>query len=396
MTTDPDDPLFDVAILGAGVAGLCLAHEFLRSDPPRTVLLVDGAPDEVHRAISFWSMEETPHEPLVRHAWRALAMVDAGGEVTRVPLAAYRYRTMLVGDLHREVTARLEREPGHRVVQGRAGAITSHDDTVSFEVGGRSHRARWVFDSRFHPDGLRVDGRHWHLLWQRFHGWTVRTATDVFDPSTVVFLDFRADPRDPGVSFFHVLPFGPREALVEFVSLGHVDAPAALESYLRDVLHVGEVEVIAREAGVSPLTEQPFAVRMAPRVRAIGIPAGRLKASTGYAFTRIVADSRAIVRSLDEHGHPFHVPSERRLFRWLDGVFLELSSRTPRTLPRAFRALFRRNPGDRVLRFLDEQASWWDLVRLVATLPVWPFVRAAVRWLLRRIGARRDTGVTER
>jgi hypothetical protein len=59
-------------------------------------------------------------------------------------------------------------------------------------------------------------------------------------------------------------------------------------------------------------------------------------------------------------------------------------------MPSVFSAMFARVPADRVLRFLDERASPWDLLSLIARLPVWPFFRALLAWFARRLpGSRR-------
>jgi lycopene beta-cyclase len=132
------------------------------------------------------------------------------------------------------------------------------------------------------------------------------------------------------------------------------------------------------------MTEQPFEALGEPRVRRIGIPAGMLKASTGYAVTRILEDTSRIVRALEERGHPLVRPPSSALYRFLDGVFLELWTRFPAQMPAVFAALFARVPVDRVLRFLDERTSGLEVVALVARLPVQPFARAFFSWLVRR------------
>lgn len=132
------------------------------------------------------------------------------------------------------------------------------------------------------------------------------------------------------------------------------------------------------------MTEQYFEPFEGDRIRRIGIPAGMLKASTGYALTRILDDSAAIVRSLRERGHPMVAP-RRSIYRFLDGVFLTLWARWPATMPGVFSAMFTRVSADRVLRFLDERASPWDLLGLIVRLPVWPFLRALLAWLARRL-----------
>lgn len=285
-------------------------------------------------------------------------------------------------------------------------SIEPGEDSVLIRVGEDSYSARWVFDSRFRRAELQVDTRRWHSLRQRFHGFIVRTEEDAFDKDVATLLDFRvaesgesgesAGSGGPfGTTFGYLLPFGPREALVEIVTIvrpehpepaGIPDTASLLRGYLERAHGVTRFSITAQESGVSPMTEQPFAEWEGGRVRRIGIPSGRLKPSTGYALTRILDEAGAIVRSLKEYGHPFLTPGDSVIYRLLDGILLELWEHEPGLIPGVFAALFSRNPPDRVLRFLDERASFSDVLRLIASLPAAPFLRAAARWLCRRMG----------
>ncbi|MEQ1571854.1 MAG: lycopene cyclase family protein, partial [Myxococcota bacterium] len=131
-----------------------------------------------------------------------------------------------------------------------------------------------------------------------------------------------------------------------------------------------------------------FPRRTGTRVLTLGNAGGRLKASTGYALVRIHDDAVRIAASLRRSGDPFGLPADPELPRWLDGTLLDLvRARGPATIP-VFMAMFRDNPVDRALRFLDEAASVADLTTLVATLPGrGPFVAAALRVLTRRAAA---------
>jgi lycopene beta-cyclase len=380
---------FDVAIVGAGVAGLCLAQALLDRGDGRSILLVDGARDDDElRTLSFWTSGPTALDALVRHRWKTLRVVDHRGGARLVELAEHTYQTLFFADLQRAVKERLARDARHRVVEGKATAVSSDAEGVRIEVGDLALTARWAFDSRFRRASLEVDLRRYHLAWQRFHGLIVRVPRDAFDPSAAVFLDFRAGAADasaaPGTVFAYLLPFSSREALVELVSLEPVDAEHVLREYLSRCHAVEDFEILDHEAGSSPMTEQPFEALGAPSVRRIGIPAGMLKASTGYAVTRILEDTALVVRSLEAQGHPLVRPPASALYRFLDGVFLELWTRFPAHMPAVFAALFARVPADRVLRFLDERTSWLEIVALVARLPVQPFARAFVSWLARR------------
>jgi lycopene beta-cyclase len=100
----------------------------------------------------------------------------------------------------------------------------------------------------------------------------------------------------------------------------------------------------------------------------IGTRGGRVKPSSGYAFTRIQRDSAAIVRSLLKHGHPFDVPSDPRFYRLCDSLMLHVMHRHSDWLVPLFVRLFERNPIERILSFLDEHALPGQNLRLTMSL----------------------------
>jgi len=158
------------------------------------------------------------------------------------------------------------------------------------------------------------------------------------------------------------------------------DMGASLAAHLD---RAGPYYVVRTESAVLPLRVAP-APRRSGRVLRIGVRGGLLKASTGYAYQRIQRDSAAIAASLARHGHPFALPRPRRRHRLLDAILLEVLDRDPTQLELAFRQLFLAGPPERALRFLDEDTQLLDEVRLAATLPPAPYLRAAPAALLRR------------
>jgi lycopene beta-cyclase len=79
---------------------------------------------------------------------------------------------------------------------------------------------------------------------------------------------------------------------------------------------------------------------------------------------------------LVRHGHPFDVPRPSRRHHLLDAALLEVLDRDPPRLEQVFARLFAANPVERVLRFLDEDAGVGEELRLIASLPPAPFLRA--------------------
>ncbi len=161
--------------------------------------------------------------------------------------------------------------------------------------------------------------------------------------------------------------------------LTHQDAERALADYLAAIWGVTDFRVAAEEGGCLPITDAPFARRLGQRVLAIGVRGGRIKPSTGYAFCRVQADSDAIVQSLLAHGHPFDLPADPARYRWLDAVLLRVMRTRGEAIAPAFAAMFGRNPMARILRFLDEQATAADILRIMASLPAPLFVGTALK-----------------
>jgi lycopene beta-cyclase len=223
-----------------------------------------------------------------------------------------------------------------------------------------------------------------------FTGWAVRCAEPVFDPDIPVLFDFRT-PQDGGSRFVYVLPDDPYRALVELTAFvpRHGRTPTvnaraeALDGYLHDVLRSGRYEILRTESAVLPLRTRPPAWA-GRRILRIGAAAGLVKASTGYAYQRIQRDSAAVAGSLARCGHPFDLPHLRHRHRLLDAVLLDVLDREPARLEEAFARLFRANPAERVLRFLDEDTRPPDELRLIASLPPLPYLRALIRRGLHR------------
>jgi lycopene beta-cyclase len=113
-----------------------------------------------------------------------------------------------------------------------------------------------------------------------------------------------------------------------------------------------------------------------------------VRASTGYAVMRMIADARAITASVRRHGHPFAIPGDPWQDRALDAVWLHALQRERAALEPAFLALFSGVPVEVVLRFLDGRGSARDHVRVVAALPPSPFLAAAGRLALGRVATR--------
>lgn len=377
---------YDAVIAGGGLSGLSLAAQ-LAAGPwrDRSVLVVDDAsrqPSAV--AWAGWSARPGLLDAAVSGTYHRVR-VHAGGSSRLVPLGRYRYQLVHRRDLDRVVLDRLRGCPGFAVLDGRVERVGDADGGAEVVVDGQVVRASWAFDSvSALPTAGEPDAR------LAFTGWRVRCERPAFEPATPTLFDFRT-PQAGGARFVYVLPHDRHRALVELTEFvprragppRPAERAEALGGYLDEVVRAGGYEITGTESAVLPLHVRAPARRVG-HVLAIGARGGLIKASTGYAYQRIQRDSAAIAASLARHGHPFALPRPRRRYRLLDAVLLEVLDRDPAQLERAFARLFLANPAERVLRFLDEETRLRDELRLVASLPPGPYVRALPALGLRR------------
>jgi len=372
---------YDAVIVGGGLSGLSLAAHLATSGwRDRSVLVVDD-PDARPAAQSwgFWASGAGQLDAAVSRRYSQVR-VRAGGVSRLLPLGRYEYRVVRRADLSGVVGVLLSRCPGYRVVEGTVEGVRGTGDGAAVTVDGQIVHCGWAFDSVTGPPAATpVDAR------LAFTGWYVRCNRPVFDPATPVLFDFRT-PQAGGCRFGYVRPDDPYAALVELTAFvprrepapTPADRAAALDRYLCDILRADDYAVLRTESAVLPLRTGPVR-RVGGRVVAIGAAGGLVKATTGYAYTRIQRDSAAIARSLVRHGHPWDIPRPARRYRMLDAVLLDVLDREPAQLERAFARLFAANPAERVLRFLDEDSRARDDLRLIASLPPLPYLRAVAR-----------------
>ncbi|HET9518716.1 MAG TPA: lycopene cyclase family protein [Actinoplanes sp.] len=390
MPSDPPAPL-DAVVAGGGLSGLCLAARLAVGGwADRRVLVVDDGGATAARSWGFWAPASAAPDPAVARSFRRLR-IHAAGRTRLLDLEPYRYQVVRRAHLHRVVSELISGCPGFTMATGRVGEIRDGGDEAVVDVGGQRIRSRWVFDSVTRPAESAPDA------WLAFTGWQVRCDRPVFDPEVPVLFDFRTEQGD-GSRFVYVLPDDPYRALVEVTAFvpRHAATPSpserdvALATYLREVLAVDNYDVVRREAAVLALVTHPHR-RAGRRVLRIGAAGGLIKASTGYAYTRIQRDSAAIVASLIGHGHPFAAPRQRRRHRLLDRVLLTVLDREPALLQDSFARLFDGAPAARVLRFLDEDTGVGEELRLISTLRAGPFGAAA--WAALRAARRRRRSV---
>ncbi|MDX2136191.1 MAG: FAD-dependent oxidoreductase [Saprospiraceae bacterium] len=389
----------DILIAGAGLSGLTLAVELARRPAFRgqRIVLVDrDSKQRNDRTWSFWATPDEEIPPVAHRSWERCRFLAPGVDVP-MDMGDFRYHTVRGIDFYRWAHNELAQYPNvERVhaeindLNAETGALrTSKGTWTSPYLFNSAQTARNLLpaDERF-PSPFSTNGHvvplQFSLLLQHFKGWVIRTAAPAFDPDEVRFMDFRV-PQDGAVRFAYVLPFSETEALVEYTLfseklLPEPDYDKALAKYVQQYLGIQHYQITETEFGVIPMTDYPFQPRRNGKVWNIGTAAGFVKASSGYAFKRTLYKMRVFVDDWALHGHP----SERALsspwrFRAYDSILLRVLRDMPEQGSKVFTRIFSKMPAHVMLRFLDEDSSLWEELRVMATQPPWLFLRKTIR-----------------
>lgn len=387
---------FDIVIVGGGLSGLALAAELAQAEFSKLrVLVLEQRKSYVRdRTWSYW---KTPHNAahryshLERQQWNQWCVRQgvrvhrqASPPVTKdgkdAKAACY---CTLDADAFYLAAQRAISQSGH--VELRLGTSVRQimgGDTPSVETSeGEVIHAAWVFDAR--PPAQTTA----HSLVQQFVGYEIKTGSDVFDPTTVELMHFQ--PGTAGLHFFYVLPYSPRNALVETTWISPAslkpDFGAELHQFIASFVGSAAYEVVYEEKGSLNLSLRPATPNKALHVAPLGRGAGTLRASTGYAFLETLAHAAQIAASLKSYASTGElnnwVPAElkrRALDEWMDTVFLTVLERDWGTSSWYFMQLFERLDADTMVAFLSGRASWWQRLLVAGALPALPFVAQAL------------------
>jgi len=371
-----------------GCAGLSLAVHLSRSSwaKGRRILLVDRDRKQLNdRTWCFWETGTGPFEDIVHRRWEK-AWFHAPGYSGLKDLAPYAYKMVRGIDYYRHCLEILSHHPSFEIRHGEVQEISGLADAATIRIDGIDHRADHLFNSiLFHPP---VIAPHEIQLLQHFKGWVIETDEDRFDTREATLMDFRP-PQDHGTTFVYVMPLSARRALVEYTLftpalLDSAEYDKGLSDYIGTHLGLKDYRVTEEEFGVIPMTNHRFPAREG-RVLHIGTAGGQTKASSGYTFRFIQKQSAQIVASLEAEGHPFHKGGFwKGRYDWYDSVLLHILHHRKLEGWFVFRELFRNNPPRRILKFLDNETSLPEEVRLLNSLPQWPFMKAGLWELVNR------------
>ena len=365
---------FDYIIAGGGLSGLVLALKMQELMGSIQVLLIDwDAKDKNDRTWSYWAKPEDRLPAIACQSWSNIKVYDQEGNEHRFSIDPYRYYTVRGKDFYQYAQDKLRPDPRFTFLQAEITGL--EEEPAAVHTAGRgTFQASLVFKSYFSPQDLPVSGPY-HFLYQQFKGWVVETKKPCFEEQALTLMDFRAPTPDTAARFHYVLPFSTTRALVEYTAftpelLAESIFEENLSWYLQTILGIEDYQIRHTEFASIPMTDYPFCPPGKGRIIPIGTIAGYVKGSTGYCYTRTFEKIDQLVRHLCQKKEIPEVPlSSSRWYRLLDSILLDILYRRKVPADRLFTQLYSKTRPSVLFRFLDEKASWPEILQVMRACP---------------------------
>ena len=186
-------------------------------------------------------------------------------------------------------------------------------------------------------------------------------------------------PQNGNTRFMYVLPFSEYEALVEYTLfsadlLKNEAYETAIKHYLNQK-NAGEFTIEDREQGSIPMTAYPFWENNSPNIMHIGTAGGWTKASTGFTFQKSIRKTEEVIAFLKTDKDLNKMKQSNR-FWFYDLLFLDVLSKHNEKGHMLFSLMFKKNKSERIFKFLDEQTTFLEELKIMLSFPVGLFVKA--------------------
>ncbi|WP_452222463.1 lycopene cyclase family protein [Lacinutrix salivirga] len=375
---------FDYIIIGNGLAGLQLALK-LAEDPffnTKNIALIDSSEkNENDKTWSFWETAPSIWDTLVYKTWQK-AKIHTHNKNINLSLNPYKYKSIRALDFYNYAKGTLIKKKNFTfIIDHVTGVFENEMVTVSTKTS--KCKAHHVFDSRITEDFKIENNKHTTLI-QHFKGWIITTENPFFEEDCVTMMDYRLKDGEQ-TTFMYVLPFSKTEALVEFTYFTETLVEEAtydkfIQRYIKNYLNLENYFIVETETGQIPMTTFPFEKYNTKKITKIGTAGGWVKASTGYSFKHTEKKIAQILSNLKSN----QLPSKnlfKRKYKFYDKIFLKVLKDENHKGEWIFEHYYSKNDVETMFRFLDEESSFLEDVKIMWSLFSFSFIKAFFKTL---------------
>ena len=375
---------FDYIIIGNGLAGLQLALEFSNDtffDDKQFALIDVSNKTKNDKTWCFWEKGKGKWDHIVFKSWSA-AQFYSSNKTLNLNLNPYKYKMLRSADFYQDAKARLSKKENFHFIIDKVTQV-EEKELVHITTKNHTYSANHVFDSRISDSFFNKEDNYTRIN-QHFKGWIIETKSDVFNPENFTMMDYRLKDGKQ-TTFTYVLPFSTKKALVEFTYFTEhiVDDKTYdifLKQYLSNFLNIEKYEVLEVETGNIPMTDFPFENESSKHITKIGTAAGWVKGSTGYSFKHTEKKVSKIIENLKLNFRTTKDLNNKK-YQFYDAIFLKVLKDENDKGEWIFEQFYSKNSVETMFKFLDEDSSFFEELKIMQSLFSFSFIKAFFKTL---------------
>ncbi|WP_108803309.1 lycopene cyclase family protein [Aquimarina sp. Aq107] len=369
---------YDYIITGTGASGLILAYYLINDtffDQKKILLIDKEEKNRNDRTWCFWEEGKGTWDSVVSKKWINIFFGSTDFSDT-IDISPYQYKMIRSKDFYNHVFKQLSKKSNITIVQETVIGFVDEGSIVEVETDQRMYLGGKVFNSIPFSKQFKTQKKY-PLLNQHFIGWFIKVENHTFDSQIATFMDFDIDQKG-NTRFMYVLPMSKTEALFEYTLFSKdLLSKEEYEKEIKAYLHatgIKEYSIIEKEIGCIPMTSYEFGKQNSRNIIHIGTAGGWTKASTGFTFLNTEKKVKKLIKFLKRRGDLSKF-EKRTKFWYYDLFFLDLLSKENQNGAILFSRLFGKNNTYKILKFLNEETSLIEDLKIMSTMPTSKFLK---------------------
>ena len=373
-------------IIGAGASGLLLAYRMSqdRYFDDQSILIFDQVRGKGNdRTWSYWEEGAGEWDELLTKKWSKVFFGSTFYSET-LDISPYYYKVIRSKLFYEKLWASIRLKPHIKFIEEQVRGVSETRDGVQVDTNESSYLGAKVFNSILDKNIYRHQNKY-PVLQQHFMGWFVKRKDGFFDDSVATFMDFNLDQKG-NTRFMYVLPLDQKTALFEYTLfskdfLHKEEYEQEIRAYLKKK-KITDYELLEKEVGSIPMTSFRFEESNSKNILHIGTAGGWTKASTGYTFLNTSKKTTELTKFLKTE-NDLSLFAKKTKFWFYDLLFLDVLAEHNEKGSMLFASLFKRVKVSTILRFLAEDSSIREDLKIIVSVPSKLFSLAIIKRLLR-------------
>lgn len=373
---------YDYIFTGSGLAALMTVYKMIQSGDfkDKSILLIDQDTKKTNdRTWCFWQEGTSTWDQSVSKKWDSALFANAHFK-RDLDLQPYHYNQVKGLDFYNQVFDLISKQKNIHFLNETVTDINELETHVYVATATENFTASSVFNSIYRKTEVETQTQY-PVLQQHFIGWFIKSKEAAFNPNQATFMDFSVAQKG-NTRFMYVLPTATTEALLEYTLFSHdLLAKSEYESEIQNYiskLGIIDYDIIEKEQGSIPMTCYPFWKKNSQRVLNIGTAGGWTKASTGYTFKNSDKKSTQLIAFLKQETD-FRKYHKRSKFCFYDLLLLDILDRKNEKGAGIFSSMFKKGSPALIFKFLDEETSLYEDIKVILKCPKMPFIWSLVR-----------------